>query len=197
MNKRLTDILLSSLGLVVLAPVMIIVAIWIIIDSPGPVLFRQERVGRYGKIFRIRKFRTMAHNSEQQGLQITVGADKRVTRAGRWLRRHKIDELPQLIDVLIGNMSLVGPRPEVPRYVAHYPSHTREIVLSLRPGITDQASIEFRNESEILGKSDDPSRTYVEEILPLKLKYHLDYAKNQSFLIDLTIILRTLKSLLL
>ena len=192
MTKRLFDLLASSLGLLVLAPVLILLSIWIKLDSHGPVFFRQERVGRHGLTFRIHKFRTMVTDAEKKGLQITVGADPRVTRAGQWLRKYKFDELPQLIDVWLGSMSLVGPRPEVPRYVAHYPPEVRDLVLSLRPGITDKASIEFRDENEILGKAADPHRTYVEEILPIKVKYYVNYANNNSLFGDFQVIVRTL-----
>ena len=146
MVKRLFDLLLSCIGLLLLAPLLLLIALLIKLDSPGPVMFRQERVGRFGKPFRIHKFRTMRHEPAGQGLQITVGADRRITRVGGFLRASKLDELPQLLDVWLGDMSLVGPRPEVPRYVAHYPAELREKVLSVRPGITDIASIEYRDE---------------------------------------------------
>ena len=146
MGKRLLDWIASTLGLLVLFPLFLILAVWIKLDSPGPVFFRQERVGRAGEIFYIHKFRTMVANAKHLGLQITVGADVRVTRVGQWLRKYKIDELPQLLDVWLGHMSLVGPRPEVPRYVACYPEDVRIVVLSVRPGITDKASIEFKDE---------------------------------------------------
>ena len=146
----------------------LVVAALIRWDSPGPVFFRQERVGRFGRPFRIHKFRTMRVNAEQAG-QLTVGADVRITRIGAFLRAHRLDELPQLIDVFLGDMSLVGPRPEVPRYVAHYPAALRDVVLSVRPGITDPASLRFRNESEQLAAAADPEREYIEVILPAKL----------------------------
>jgi len=192
MTKRIFDLLMSTFGLLVLAPILILLAIWIKIDSRGPIFFRQERVGRGGLIFRIHKFRTMVNDAESKGLQITVGTDPRITRAGLRLRKYKLDELPQLIDVWVGSMSLVGPRPEVPRYVAFYPSSVRDVVLSLRPGITDKASIEFKDENEILGKSPDPHRAYVEEVLPIKLNYYVDYAKNHSVFGDIKLIIRTL-----
>ena len=192
MTKRLFDLLASTLGLLVLTPVFILLSVWIKMDSHGPVFFRQERVGRRGLTFRIHKFRTMVTDAEKQGLQITVGADARITRAGQWLRKYKLDELPQLIDVWLGYMSLVGPRPEVPRYAAYYPPEVRDLVLSLRPGITDKASIEFRDENEILGKAADPHRAYVEEISPIKLEYYIDYAKINSVFGDFQLIVRTL-----
>ena len=185
MAKRLFDWLFSSCGLLVLAPVFLGLAVWIKVDSPGSVFFRQERVGRRGKLFRIHKFRTMVTDAELRGLQITVGSDARVTRVGQWLRKYKLDELPQLLDVWLGHMSLVGPRPEVPRYVAFYPQGLKELVLSVRPGITDRASIEFKHENEILGRADDPHRAYVDEVLPIKLGYYADYVRNRSLLGDI------------
>lgn len=196
MAKRLFDWLGSTCGLLVLAPVLVVLALWIKLDSPGPVFFRQERVGRGGQLFRIHKFRTMVTDAERRGLQITVGADARVTRVGQWLRKYKLDELPQLLDVWLGYMSLVGPRPEVPRYVACYPDDVRDMVLSVRPGITDRASIEFKDENEILGRAVDPNVAYVEEILPIKLRYYQEYVANRSFWSDVRIILRTLRALI-
>lgn len=190
--KRSFDLLASALGLLVLAPFLFLVAVAIKLDSTGPVFFRQERVGQRGRVFRIHKFRTMVTDAERRGLQITVGADARVTRVGAFLRRYKLDELPQLIDVAMGNMSMVGPRPEVPRYVALYPDDARRIVQSVRPGITDLASIEFKAENDILGHAEDPHRAYVEEILPIKLRYYVDYVQGRSFWGDIKIILRTL-----
>lgn len=190
--KRLFDILASGLGLLVLSPLFALIAGAIKVDSNGPVFFRQERVGRAGKLFRIHKFRTMVADSEQRGLQITVGPDVRITRMGVLLRKYKLDELPQLIDVFWGSMSLVGPRPEVPRYVAYYPQAVREIVLSVRPGITDRASIEYRDENTILGMASDPQRAYVEQILPVKLEYYVEYVRNRSFFGDMKLILATL-----
>lgn len=190
--KRTFDFLASIAGLLVLAPLYLVLAVLVKVDSPGPVFFRQERVGRHGKIFRIHKFRTMVMDADCNGLQITVGADARITRIGNKLRKYKLDELPQLIDVVCGDMSLVGPRPEVPRYVACYPDDVRDIVLSVRPGITDWASIEYKDENRILGLADDPNRTYVDEVLPIKLRYYLEYVENYSFAEDLRIIFATL-----
>lgn len=195
MSKRIFDWLASTFGLLVLAPLLVLLAVWIKLDSPGPVFFRQERVGQWGKLFRIHKFRTMVTDAERRGLQITVGADARVTRVGQWLRKYKLDELPQLLDVWQGHMSLVGPRPEVPRYVACYPADVREVVLSVRPGITDRASIEFKDENEILGRAVDPHVAYVQEVLPIKLSYYQDYVANRSFWSDVGIIFSTLKAL--
>ncbi|MDD3530338.1 MAG: sugar transferase [Gallionellaceae bacterium] len=194
--KRTFDLLASAFGLLALAPFLLLVAVAIKLDSPGPVFFRQERVGRLGSVFRIHKFRTMVTDAERRGLQITVGADARVTVVGAFLRRYKLDELPQLIDVVMGNMSLVGPRPEVPRYVALYPDDVRRIVQSVRPGITDLASIEFKAENDILGHAKDPHRAYVEEILPIKLRYYVDYVQGRSFWGDMKIILRTLLAIM-
>lgn len=191
-SKRVFDFVLSGLGLVALAPVFILLAVWIKLDSSGPVFFRQERVGQFGKIFTIHKFRTMVSDAEKKGLQITVGADARVTRVGHWLRKYKLDELPQLLDVWLGSMSLVGPRPEVPRYVECYPEDVRDLVLSVRPGITDRASIEFKDENEILGRATEPNKAYIEEVLPIKLGFYVDYVKNRSLMGDLGLILRTI-----
>jgi len=195
MAKRLFDLLLAALGLLLLAPLLLAVALWIKLDSRGPVLFRQERVGRFGRPFLIHKFRTMRVEAPALGPQITVGADARITRAGRWLRASKLDELPQLWDVLRGAMSLVGPRPEVPRYVALYPAELRELVLSVRPGITDPASLRFRHESELLARAADPEREYVEVVLPAKLRLAADYVRQAGLLADLRLILATLGAL--
>lgn len=193
--KRLFDLLLSLTGLALLSPLFLLIAVLVRRDSPGPVFFRQTRVGRREEPFRIHKFRTMATESPAGGLQLTVGADPRITATGRWLRRYKLDELPQLIDVLQGTMSLVGPRPEVPQYVAHYPQELKDIVLSVRPGITDNASIEFRDENDILAKSDNPEQDYIEKILPVKLEYYRRYVAGRSLPGDIAIILRTFKAI--
>lgn len=190
--KRLFDMLASGIGLLVLAPILLGISLAIKLESHGPVFFRQERVGRFGKTFRIHKFRTMVTDAERRGLQITVGADARVTKVGAVLRKYKLDELAQLIDVFVGDMSLVGPRPEVPRYVACYPAEAREIVLSVKPGITDRASIEYKDENEILGKAANPHKAYVDEVLPVKIRYYIDYVKNRSFWGDIRIIFATL-----
>jgi lipopolysaccharide/colanic/teichoic acid biosynthesis glycosyltransferase len=191
-SKRLFDMLASGIGLLVLAPILLGISLAIKLESHGPVFFRQERVGRLGKTFRIHKFRTMVTDAERRGLQITVGADARVTKVGAVLRKYKLDELAQLIDVFVGDMSLVGPRPEVPRYVACYPAEAREIVLSVKPGITDRASIEYKDENEILGKAVDPHKAYVDEVLPVKIRYYIDYVQNRSFWGDIRIIFATL-----
>lgn len=196
MLKRLLDIALSGAALLVLSPLLLAMVVWVKWDSRGPVLFRQQRVGRGGQPFVIYKFRTMRTDSESSGPQLTVGQDFRITRAGTYLRRTKVDELPQLLNVLRGEMSIVGPRPEVPRYVALYPPAVRDIVLSVRPGITDLASLAFRDESTLLGQSADPEATYVEQIMPIKLGYCIDYVENQSLWLDLQIITRTVWVLL-
>lgn len=192
MAKRLFDIVCAGIGLLLLSPLLLAVAAWVKLDSPGPVMFRQERVGRFGASFRIHKFRTMRVDAPRLGPQITIGDDARITRSGRWLRASKVDELPQLWDVLRGAMSLVGPRPEVPRYVALYPAELRELVLSVRPGITDPASLSFRNESELLARAEDPEREYVEVVMPMKLRLAADYVRNASLGGDIRLILATL-----
>lgn len=195
MAKRLFDLLASGGGLLLLSPLLLIITIAIKLDSAGPVFFRQERVGRFGRPFRIHKFRTMVSDAERRGLQITVGKDARVTRVGEVLRKYKLDELAQLIDVFRGEMSMVGPRPEVPRYVACYPSEVKKVVLSVRPGITDWASINFKDENDILGRASNPHAAYVEEVIPIKLAYYENYVRERSLLGDLRIILATLAAL--
>jgi lipopolysaccharide/colanic/teichoic acid biosynthesis glycosyltransferase len=194
--KRRFDLLVAALGLVLLAPILIFIALWIRLDSPGPALFRQQRVGRYGRLFRIHKFRTMIIDAPSLGPPLTAANDARITRAGRFLRRHKLDELPQLFDVLAGNMSVVGPRPEVPQYVALYPPATRALVLSIRPGLTDEAAIRFHDESRLLAAGADPQAVYVNDILPRKLALYEEYVRNRSLGGDLTIIWRTLRVML-
>jgi lipopolysaccharide/colanic/teichoic acid biosynthesis glycosyltransferase len=197
MAKRAFDLLFAGAGLLLLSPLLLGIALWIKLDSPGPVFFRQQRVGRHGVLFRIHKFRSMVEAAAQGGLQLTVGADPRITRAGRFLRRTKLDELPQLIDVVTGTMSLVGPRPEVPRYVAMYPAALRDKVLSVRPGITDPASIEYRDENTLLAQADDPERVYIEQVMPAKLRYAAQYVDQMSVPNDVRLIFATLRSLLL
>jgi lipopolysaccharide/colanic/teichoic acid biosynthesis glycosyltransferase len=191
-SKRLFDWLLATLGLLVLAPMLLLMALWIKLDSPGPVFYRQERVGRHCQPFRIHKFRTMRHEPQGAGLQITVGGDARITRVGHVLRASKLDELPQLLDVWLGTMSLVGPRPEVPRYVAVYPPALRDKVLSVRPGITDLASIEYRDESSVLAQAADPEQAYIHEVLPRKLALSAKYVDEATLWGDVRLIWRTL-----
>lgn len=189
MAKRCFDVLCAALGLLVLAPLLLLIAVWVRLDSPGPALFRQTRVGRFGVPFTIHKFRTMG---AEPGAAITVGEDSRITRAGHLLRASKLDELPQLWDVLRGTMSLVGPRPELPRYVALYPAALRQRVLAVRPGITDPASLEFSHEAELLAAAADPEHEYREVVLPAKLRLSANYAARASLATDLKLILRTL-----
>lgn len=188
--KRIFDIITSGLGLVVLSPLFIILAIWIKLDSKGSVFYRQVRVGRNNKDFRIFKFRSMRVGSDKGSLVTIGGHDPRITRSGYFIRKFKLDELPQLINVFMGDMSLVGPRPEVRHYVNYWtPEQMR--VLDVRPGITDPASIKFRNENELMEKAEDPERYYIEVIMQEKLKLYLDYVKNHSFLGDLGLIFKT------
>jgi lipopolysaccharide/colanic/teichoic acid biosynthesis glycosyltransferase len=195
MSKRAFDVVAAAFGLVLLAPLFVAIALWIKLDSPGPVFYRQQRVGRGGVLFNIFKFRTM-YVRAADARQLTIGRDPRITRSGHFLRHYKVDELPQLLNVLQGSMSLVGPRPEVPRYVACYPPQVRAQVLSVAPGITDWASILYKEESTILGQASDPERAYVETILPTKLDYYLRYVRERSFWLDLRIIWRTLLAIL-
>lgn len=190
MLKRVFDIFFSGLGLVALFPVFVVIAIWIKKDSDGEVFFRQVRVGLNGQLFKIHKFRTMAVNTEKQS-GLTIGNDKRITNAGKFLRKYKLDELPQLIDVFIGKMSLVGPRPEIPEFMNLYSEHDRRKILSVKPGITDRASIEMVDENEILGKYDNPRQAYIDSIMPMKAKYYIDYANNHNIWSDFVLILRT------
>ncbi len=195
--KRFFDIVFSMLGLIILSPFFIIIAILIKSTSRGEVFFRQTRVGIHGKYFRIHKFRTMVVNAESLGLKITVGDDVRITSIGKFLRKYKLDELPQLIDVVLGTMSLVGPRPEVPEYVELYPEEVKKIVLSVRPGITDWSSIIMIDESEQLAKNSDPKTSYINDIMPKKLAYAVKYVKNRSFFQDCLIILATIKNIII
>ncbi|MDO5500412.1 MAG: sugar transferase [Propionibacteriaceae bacterium] len=187
---RARDILLSGLALGLAAPLFLLIALAVRFDSAGPVFFRQERVGRYGRRFRIHKFRTMRTGAS--GPAVSTAADPRVTRVGRVLRLSKADELPQLIDVLRGDMSLVGPRPEVPHYVDLWPDELRPVILSVRPGITDPATVLLRNEAEILQRASDPEQTYVETLLPMKARAYAEYVRNRSFFGDLRVLVGTI-----
>jgi lipopolysaccharide/colanic/teichoic acid biosynthesis glycosyltransferase len=189
--KRLLDIVVSLVGLICLLPLMLLVAVLIKLDSSGPVFFRQERIGRGFRPFQILKFRTMLNNAQTKGRLITLAQDPRITRVGRILRQTKIDELPQLINVLKGEMSLVGPRPEVSRYVRAFQKDYEEI-LKVRPGMTDLASLKYRNEEAILSNSDDPDEEYVSHVLPDKIRLAKDYLERSSFLFDLSLIFKTL-----
>lgn len=199
MNKyliRVFDFLFSLGGLVVFSPILLVIAILIKLDSHGPIIFRQSRVGKNNIDFKLFKFRTMKINSDQKGL-ITVGAnDPRITKIGLILRKYKFDELPQLINVLFGQMSLVGPRPEVRRYAEQYESSMQSIVLSVKPGITDFASIEYSNENELLSTVKDPEHYYVNEVLPAKIKLNLIFIENPTFGNYLRIIFRTVGKIL-
>ena len=192
--KRLFDILASLFGILVMAIPMIIISIAIKLDSKGPVFFKQKRVKKNNKDFTILKFRTMVVDAPKLGMTITVGDDPRITKVGKFLRKTKLDEFPQLFNVLVGDMSFVGPRPEVRKYVDMYSDSDRDI-LKIRPGITDLASIKYRDESEILDKSDNPEKTYVEEIMPNKIELNKQYIENINLLNDIKIILQTLKIL--
>ncbi|MEM6190608.1 sugar transferase [Shewanella scandinavica] len=191
MFKRLFDFLASFVGLIFFIPLFLVIGIWIKLDSKGPIFFRQVRVGLNGKNFRIHKFRTMRIDSEVVS-RLTIGNDSRITSSGHFLRKSKIDELPQLIDVLCGHMSLVGPRPEVPEFIDFYPENIKNEVLSVRPGITDLASIEMMDENLILCQYDDPKKAYVDIILPIKQKYYVAYSNNHSVFGDIKIIMLTL-----
>ena len=188
--KRVFDILASGVGLLLLSPLFLLVAVWIKLDSPGPVFYRQVRVGRYNHDFRIFKFRSMRIGSDKGSLVTIGGRDPRVTRSGYFIRKFKIDELPQLINVFIGDMSLVGPRPEVRHYVDYWTKEQLH-VLYVRPGITDPASIKFRNENELLEKAEDPEKYYIEVIMQEKLRLYLEYVEKQSFWYDLKLIFQT------
>ena len=176
---RFFDFILSLVGLVVLAPIFIVLAIWIKTDAKGPVFYKQVRVGQNGIDFGLFKFRSMVVDADKKGLITVGGRDPRITRSGYFIRKYKLDELPQLINVLLGDMSLVGPRPEVRKYVELYTDEQQK-VLSVKPGITDYASIEYMDENEILGKSNDPEKTYIEEIMPEKIKYNMKYIQNKN-----------------
>ncbi len=180
----------SGLGLLILSPIFLILAIWIKLDSKGPVFYRQVRVGRNNKDFRIFKFRSMRVGSDKGSLVTIGGRDPRVTRSGYWIRKFKLDELPQLINVFVGDMSLVGPRPEVRHYVDYWTPKQMH-VLDVRPGITDPASIKFRNENELMEKAEDPEKYYIEVIMQEKLKLYLEYVANHSFWGDIGLIFKT------
>ena len=188
--KRLFDILLSGIGLLIISPLFLIVAIWIKLDSPGPIFYRQVRVGRYNKDFRIFKFRSMRIGSDKGSLVTIGGKDPRITRSGYFIRKFKIDELPQLINVLVGDMSLVGPRPEVRHYV-NYWTEEQMHVLDVRPGITDPSSIKFRNENELLAQAEDPEKYYIEVIMQEKIKLYLEYVAKNCLWYDIKLIFQT------
>ncbi|WP_251619758.1 sugar transferase [Odoribacter lunatus] len=194
--KRVFDVLASGLGLLALSPVFLILGIWIKSDSRGPVFYRQVRVGRYNRDFRLFKFRSMRVGSDKKGLITVGGRDPRVTRSGYFIRKYKLDELPQLINVFRGDMSLVGPRPEVRKYVEMYTSEQLH-VLDVRPGITDMASIRYRNENELLAEAEDPEAFYVNVVMPDKLKINLEYVAKHSFGFDMRLIFKTIMEVIL
>ena len=190
--KRAFDVTVAGLVLLLLWPVMVIIAVLIRATSPGPAFFRQERVGLHGELFRIHKFRTL--RTGPAGTMISPTGDPRITKVGAVLRRTKLDELPQLLDVLAGTMSLVGPRPEVPAYAALWPAEYRDVILSVRPGITDPASVAFRDEPERLAAVADPEAYYVSVLLPEKARMYAEYVRGQSFLGDLVVLGRTARA---
>lgn len=192
MIKRLFDIVASGCGLILLSPLFLILAIWIKCDSKGPVFYRQVRVGKDNKDFRIFKFRSMRVGSDKGSLVTIGGRDPRVTRSGYFIRKFKLDEFPQLINVFVGDMSLVGPRPEVRHYVDYWTPEQMH-VLDVRPGITDPASVKFRNENELLGQAEDPEKYYIEVVMQEKIKLYLEYVNNHSFWGDVKLIFQTFK----
>ncbi len=195
MAKRVFDFLFSLIGLAIIAPVILLIALLINLDSKGGVFYKQVRIGKGQNPFKLYKFRSMSTDADKKGLLTVGNNDSRITKVGYYLRKYKLDELPQLINVLIGDMSFVGPRPEVEKYVKLYNQEQLK-VLNVKPGITDWASIKYVNENEILAKSNQPEKTYIEEIMPAKLKLNLEYANNNSILIDIKIILLTIKAII-
>ena len=195
--KRLFDLLFSLLGLILLSPLFLFIAVLIKLDSSGPVFFRQVRIGLHQRPFLIHKYRTMSAHDPVADLQLTLIADPRITRIGRILRKYRLDELPQLIDVFLGRMSIVGPRPEVPRYVSYYPREYTDLIFSVRPGITDRSALAFKDEASLLAASSDPVGTYISEVIPVKCNYHINYVKTRTFLGDIRIIFDTFLSLYL
>ncbi|EHM13482.1 MULTISPECIES: sugar transferase [Jonquetella] len=193
-SKRFMDLLFTIPGIILLSPIMLVIAVWIKCDSKGPIIYKQKRVGLGERLFNVYKFRSMVTDADKASL-LTVRADDRVTRAGRFLRKTKLDELPQLFNVLIGNMSLVGPRPEVAKYVAFYPPEAKKLIFSVKPGITERASVEYKDENDLLDCADDPEKTYIEKILPVKIRYSVAYAKSHTVLDDLKIIMATIKAI--
>ncbi|MFH1699533.1 MAG: sugar transferase [Candidatus Zixiibacteriota bacterium] len=192
--KRLFDLIVSLMGLLLLFPFLIVIGLAILLFMGWPIFYRQVRVGKNGQNFRIIKFRSMIKNADKQGPEFTTGGDSRITSLGRFLRNSKLDELPQLINVLMGNMSLVGPRPEVPRFVALYTERQKQ-VLSVRPGLTDPASIAYRNEEKILAEYEDSEKAYIEEIMPSKLELNLEYLRGANFTTDLSLIFKTITAI--
>ena len=196
MLKRIFDILLAAIGVLILLPLFLVVVVWIKFDSQGPAFYKQIRVGKDNRDFKLLKFRSMRIGSDKAGLLTIGGRDPRVTQSGYFIRKYKIDELPQLINVLLGEMSLVGPRPEVRKYVELYNADQRKVLL-VKPGITDLASLEYFNENELLSQSTNPEQTYVEVVMPHKLKLNLKYIERAGLVTDVQIILRTIKRIVL
>ena len=194
-GKRIFDLLFAVPGLLLLAPILLLLSLCIKLDSTGPVLFSQKRIGRFGHPFKIFKFRTMVQDAEKLGVRVTAAKDPRITRVGYFMRKYKLDELPQLINVLKGDMSIVGPRPEVAEYVACYSEKEKAIVQSALPGITDPASVEYRNENELLAAAEDPEQEYIMKILPKKIQMYEQYVRTCSLWIDIKLIVRTLVTL--
>ena len=195
MVKRIFDLLASTIGLIILSPLFLLISLAIKLESKGKIFYLQKRVGLNGREFKLIKFRSMYENSDKKGL-LTIGNDNRITKVGKFLRKYKLDELPQLINVIKGEMSIVGPRPEVRKYVELYTEEQKK-VLSVKPGITEFASIEYRNENELLAKSKNPEKTYIEKIMPQKLDLNLKYVRERGMIIDLKIIFLTLKKIFL
>lgn len=193
--KRLFDLFVAVPCIIVFLPIMLLISLLLLV-SGGDIFFRQDRVGMKGRVFKIIKFRTMIPEVDSTGCSVTAATNRRITKIGRVLRRYKLDELPQLFNVLVGHMSLVGPRPEVPRYVARYPDDVREIILSVRPGITDLASLEFYDEERRLMNAADVEHTYIHEIMPEKLRLAMRYVKERNFLLDMTLLMKTIRKLL-
>ena len=191
--KRLMDVVISGGALLVIWPALLLIALAIKIDDPGPVFYRQVRVGKGGKHFRIFKFRTMVVDADKKGLAITVGRDNRITRVGAFLRKSKLDELAQLINVFTGEMSFVGPRPEVPKYVDMYTPYQKQVLL-VRPGITDYASIAYRNENDLLEGAEDPEKMYIEQIMPDKIELNMKYLREISPVADIRLIFKTIEA---
>jgi lipopolysaccharide/colanic/teichoic acid biosynthesis glycosyltransferase len=189
-SKRIFDIFSSAICLLLFSPVLLFLAVWILADSRGGVFYKQVRVGKNGKEFKLLKFRSMRPNSDKAG-QLTIGNDNRITKVGRFIRRTKLDELPQLINIIKGEMSVVGPRPEVPKYVAMYTPEQRKVLQAL-PGLTDYASIQFINEQTILGAAPDPEKTYITEVMPQKLALNLQYINDRTFFLDIKLIFKTI-----
>lgn len=192
MIKRIFDLFFSLCGLVILFPFFIAIALWIKLDSKGSVFYKQKRVGQFDGTIYVYKFRSMVTDAESKGLKITVGRDPRITNSGHFIRKYKIDEFAQLINVLNGTMSLVGPRPEVREYINEYPKDIKDKVLSVKPGITDYASIEFKDENAMLEGAEDPHDVYINEILPIKQKFYIQYVDEQSILLDIKLIFKTI-----